>query len=79
LCQTLTAADRGERPLLTAIHDYEATMIDYGFKAVRSSLQAAEMTHSDSAVGRVFGNAMFRVVNALPSVKARMFAGSADD
>jgi 2-polyprenyl-6-methoxyphenol hydroxylase-like FAD-dependent oxidoreductase len=79
LCRTLTAVDRGERPLLPAIHDYEAAMIDYGFKAVRSSLQAAEMAHSDSAVGRVFSNAMFRVLNALPSVKARMFAGRGAD
>jgi 2-polyprenyl-6-methoxyphenol hydroxylase-like FAD-dependent oxidoreductase len=79
LCQMLAAAARGESDLLQAIHRYEADMIEYGFKAVRSSLQAAEMAHSDSAFARVTSNAMFRIVNAVPSLKARMFARSADD
>jgi 2-polyprenyl-6-methoxyphenol hydroxylase-like FAD-dependent oxidoreductase len=79
LCRTLAAADRGESPLLQGIHDYQVAMIDYGFKAVRSSLQAAEFAHSSGAIARVIGNAMFRVVNAMPALKARMFAGNADD
>jgi 2-polyprenyl-6-methoxyphenol hydroxylase-like FAD-dependent oxidoreductase len=79
LCRTLVAADRGELPLQQGINDYEVAMIDYGFKAVRSSLQAAEFAHSSGAIARAIGNAMFRVVNALPALKARMFAGNADD
>jgi salicylate hydroxylase len=79
LCQKLSAADRGESPLLQAIHDYEAAMIEYGFKAVRSSLQAAEMAHSNNAIALVAGNAMFRLINAIPAFKARMFGRSADD
>jgi 2-polyprenyl-6-methoxyphenol hydroxylase-like FAD-dependent oxidoreductase len=79
LCRELAAADRGERPLLTAIHDYETAMIKYGFQAVRTSLQSAKMAHSSSAIARVLGNAMFRVVNAVPALKARMFGRNADD
>jgi 2-polyprenyl-6-methoxyphenol hydroxylase-like FAD-dependent oxidoreductase len=36
LCDALTAASRGQRLVLEAIHDYEAGMIDYGFRAVRT-------------------------------------------
>jgi len=42
LCRNLTAAARGEKPLLQAIHDYETEMIEYGFDAVRRSLQALQ-------------------------------------
>lgn len=36
LRDALVEADRGERPLIDAVHAYEAGMIDYGFKAVRT-------------------------------------------
>jgi len=39
----LIAARAGEKPLLKAIHDYEAEMITYGFAAVRDSIQGQEM------------------------------------
>ncbi|MGW2249271.1 FAD-dependent oxidoreductase [Kitasatospora sp. NPDC001660] len=38
LCRELTAAARGEKPLLAAIGDYEAEMIPYGFARVADSL-----------------------------------------
>ncbi|GHO78004.1 monooxygenase [Ktedonobacter sp. SOSP1-85] len=37
LCQALKAAAYGERPLISAIHDYEAVMLEEGFEAVRFS------------------------------------------
>jgi 2-polyprenyl-6-methoxyphenol hydroxylase-like FAD-dependent oxidoreductase len=43
LAQHLIAARSGEKPLLQAIHDYEAQMITYGFAAVRESIQGQEM------------------------------------
>jgi 2-polyprenyl-6-methoxyphenol hydroxylase-like FAD-dependent oxidoreductase len=79
LGRQLAAADRGEIPLLTAIHDYEAAMIEYGFKAVRSSLQAAEHAHASGAIAFVIVNAMFRLVGAVPALKARMFSRNDDD
>jgi 2-polyprenyl-6-methoxyphenol hydroxylase-like FAD-dependent oxidoreductase len=37
LCQTLIAIAHGEKPLLSAIHEYEAQMLKDGFEAVRFS------------------------------------------
>jgi 2-polyprenyl-6-methoxyphenol hydroxylase-like FAD-dependent oxidoreductase len=79
LTEKLTAVDRGESPLFPAVHDYEAAMIEYGFKAVRTSLQTAERAHSSSAIGFVLGNTFFRVINAVPALKTRMFGRNADD
>ena len=75
LRDALVAADRGERPLLDAIHDYEAGMIDYGFKAVRNSLRAMEQTTTDNVLGRLASRAAFRAIDRLPPVK-RWFAAS---
>ncbi|WP_228000993.1 FAD-dependent oxidoreductase [Nocardia australiensis] len=74
LCEKLVAADRGARPLLAAIHDYEAQMIDYGFKAVRDSATAANQAVSDSRAGRTIGRMVFRVAEAVPSLKRKMFS-----
>ena len=75
LRDALVAADRGERPLLDAIRDYEAGMIDYGFKAVRNSLRAMEQTTADNALGRIASRAALRAIDRLPPVK-RWFAAS---
>ncbi|MFD0361412.1 FAD-dependent oxidoreductase [Nocardia sp. GCM10030253] len=75
LCRKLVAAANGEQPLLAAIHDYEAQMIEYGFAAVRDSLTAAEQTVSDNSVGRAIGRTVFRVAEAVPPLKRKMFAG----
>jgi 2-polyprenyl-6-methoxyphenol hydroxylase-like FAD-dependent oxidoreductase len=75
LCEKLVAAARGKQPLRAAIHDYEAQMIDYGFKAVRDSLTAANQTVSDGRIGRIIGRTMFRVAAAVPSLERKMFAG----
>jgi 2-polyprenyl-6-methoxyphenol hydroxylase-like FAD-dependent oxidoreductase len=47
LSQELVAAQSGEKPLLQAIHDYEAAMIEYGFAAVNDSLQALHFHVAD--------------------------------
>ncbi len=75
LTGSLTAAARGERPLLRALHEYEAQMIGYGFAAVRASLQAAEQSVSDSRVSRTMARTVFRVAGALPPLKRKMFGG----
>jgi 2-polyprenyl-6-methoxyphenol hydroxylase-like FAD-dependent oxidoreductase len=61
LCQQLVIARNGEKPLLQAIHDYEAEMIKYGFKAVRDSMQAMHMIVAEK---RFFYNAMFKLAAA---------------
>ncbi|WP_327118035.1 FAD-dependent monooxygenase [Nocardia sp. NBC_01730] len=74
LCANLVAADRGELPVLQAIHGYEAQMIDYGFAAVRASLTTANQTVSDSRVARAMAKTVFRVARSVPALKRRMFA-----
>jgi len=75
LCDRLVAVARGDRELLDALHDYEAEMLDYGFAAVRASLKSAEQSVSTSRVGRALGRTMFRVVDAVPPLKRKMFGG----
>jgi 2-polyprenyl-6-methoxyphenol hydroxylase-like FAD-dependent oxidoreductase len=48
LCRTLEQVERGDLPLIPAIHAYEAAMLEYGFEAVRASMQMARMITSDS-------------------------------
>jgi salicylate hydroxylase len=74
LRDALVAVDRGERPLLAAIHDYEAAMIAYGFSAVRNSLRAMEQIVTESELRRAASRAAFRVVEALPPLKRRLFS-----
>ena len=40
LCRALAMANRSERRVIEGIHDYETEMIDYGFRAVQTSLHA---------------------------------------
>jgi 2-polyprenyl-6-methoxyphenol hydroxylase-like FAD-dependent oxidoreductase len=79
LGRNLAAAHRGEMPLLRAIHEYESAMLDYGFRAVRNSLHAALQAHAEGALALSLGNLFFRIVNAMPPLKARMMRGDADD
>jgi 2-polyprenyl-6-methoxyphenol hydroxylase-like FAD-dependent oxidoreductase len=74
LSRQLIAADRGELPLLDAIHDYEAKMLDYGFAAVRTSLRAAGQFVSSGRAGRVMARTMFRTFSAIPPLKRKVFA-----
>lgn len=78
LCRKLIAAERGERPLLDGIHEYEAEMIDYGFAAVKASLKTAQMAVGDSRAARIMAKTVFRTFNALPALKRKVFAGFGD-
>lgn len=79
LGSNLAAARRGEMTLLQSIHAYESAMLDYGFRAVRRSLRAAEQSHAQGVLAFWLGNLLFRIVDAMPSLKARMMRGDADD
>jgi len=41
----------GGKPLLPALHDYEAQMLEHGFEAVRKSIAAFEAGHATSSSG----------------------------
>jgi 2-polyprenyl-6-methoxyphenol hydroxylase-like FAD-dependent oxidoreductase len=72
LCHALTAASRGQRPLLAAIHDYEAGMIDYGFRAVRTSLDAMNQAIVESRLRAMLSRMVLRFINRVPPLKRRM-------
>jgi 2-polyprenyl-6-methoxyphenol hydroxylase-like FAD-dependent oxidoreductase len=79
LCRALAAADRGERPLLDAIHGYEAEMLDYGFRAVRGSLRAMEQAIPKNTTRLLVSRALFRIVDRVPLLKRWMFRGMGDE
>ena len=79
LCRALTAGARGERPLLDVIHSYEADMLDYGFRAVHSSLRAMEQAIPKSATRLFVSRAFFRIVDRVPLLKRLMFRGMGDE
>jgi salicylate hydroxylase len=72
LKRALVAAQRGERGLVDALHDYETGMCAYGFRAVRNSLKAMHQTVTDSTRALLFSRTMLRAINALPTVKRRI-------
>ena len=72
LCRKLTAADRGQAPLLSAIHEYEAEMLGYGFAAVKLSLRNARQATSGGRAARGAVRTALRVANAIPPVKRQM-------
>jgi 2-polyprenyl-6-methoxyphenol hydroxylase-like FAD-dependent oxidoreductase len=74
LCRALTAGSRGERAVLDAVHDYETAMVDYGFRAVRTSLHAMNQAIIDSSVKSMMSRTALRVVNRVPVLKRAMFS-----
>lgn len=67
----LAAANRGESELLSAIHDYETQMLDYGFAAVKLSLRNAQQAASGNRLARAAFKTMLRATNHLPPLKRR--------
>jgi 2-polyprenyl-6-methoxyphenol hydroxylase-like FAD-dependent oxidoreductase len=73
LCRALKAANFGERALHDALHAYETEMIDYGFRAVRTSLEAMQQAMPDSRLRLALSRAFLRTINHVPPLKQRMF------
>jgi 2-polyprenyl-6-methoxyphenol hydroxylase-like FAD-dependent oxidoreductase len=69
LKRALAAAHNRECDIVEAIHDYEAGMLDYGFRAVRNSLKAMHQTVTDSRPALTLSRLSLRAINALPPVK----------
>jgi 2-polyprenyl-6-methoxyphenol hydroxylase-like FAD-dependent oxidoreductase len=70
LRQALVGVARGERPLLSALAAYEREMIEYGFRAVRMSLENMQRVHSEG-ISREFTKFIFRMMNLVPPLKER--------
>ncbi|WP_216896990.1 FAD-dependent oxidoreductase [Nocardia alni] len=71
----LISVAHGEQELLPALHDYETEMLTYGFAAVRASMKAAEQAVSHSRLTRSLGRTIFRLAEACPPLKRKMFGG----
>jgi len=73
LCRALTMANRAERPVIDAIRDYETDMIDYGFRAVETSLDAMNRAVTEDWVRLMLSRAVLRIINSVPPLKRRVF------
>jgi 2-polyprenyl-6-methoxyphenol hydroxylase-like FAD-dependent oxidoreductase len=72
LSHALTEASRGQRPVLEAVHDYETGMIDYGFRAVRTSLHAMNQAIVESPLRAMLSRVVLRFIDRVPPLKWRM-------
>lgn len=72
LCARLIEADHGDKPLLTAIAEYEAAMREYGFAAVAASLKSMEQSTARRGRGFAVAKTAMRVMNAVPALRRRM-------
>ena len=71
LCRALTLANRAERPVIDAIRDYETDMIDYGFRAVRTSLHAMNQAVMEDRVRLMLSRAVLRIIDSVHHSNAR--------
>jgi 2-polyprenyl-6-methoxyphenol hydroxylase-like FAD-dependent oxidoreductase len=73
LTSQLLQAHRGEKPLLEAIAEYEASMREYAFAAVADSLKAMKQFTGEKKYPAfsIFKTGM-RVVNAVPRLKSKL-------
>jgi 2-polyprenyl-6-methoxyphenol hydroxylase-like FAD-dependent oxidoreductase len=70
LYKALAAVNRGEAVLLTALACYEREMIDYGFRAVQSSLSSMQRFHATGKLTRTLTKLLLRAVDHLSPFKA---------
>ena len=70
LRRVLVSVVRGELPLLESLAAYEREMIEYGFRAVRSSLANMRLVHSEG-IARGLSKLGFRLMNLFPRLKEK--------
>jgi 2-polyprenyl-6-methoxyphenol hydroxylase-like FAD-dependent oxidoreductase len=75
LRRALRAFDRGEKPLIPALAEYERNMIDYGFAAVRAALKDMKRFHSENRIERGITKAFYRTLDWVPPLKHTLFGG----
>jgi 2-polyprenyl-6-methoxyphenol hydroxylase-like FAD-dependent oxidoreductase len=73
LCHHLIEADRGRADLLAALHSYESAMLEYGFEAVRRSVQVTDGVASTSTLGRFAFRSVLRAADRFPPLHGALF------
>jgi salicylate hydroxylase len=79
LRSALAAAVNGHRPLLDVIHDYEADMVAYGFRAVGTSLRAMNQAMIEDPVRLALSRAALRCIDRVPALKRSVFRRMGED
>jgi 2-polyprenyl-6-methoxyphenol hydroxylase-like FAD-dependent oxidoreductase len=74
LCAALAAAASGAEPLAMALHDYQAEMLDRGFKTVRGVRLYTRMAISRSRLLRTTARAFFRLCGAVGPLRRAVFS-----
>lgn len=74
LSANLIAATRDRAGLTAAIGDYEQQMREYGFGAVKASMQAQKQSVTENPFAFFASRTGLRMLNALPPLKHRVFA-----
>ena len=59
--------------MIDAIRAYEAGMVDYGFRAVRTSLHAMNQAVMENRVKSALSRAALRIINHVPAFKRAMY------
>jgi 2-polyprenyl-6-methoxyphenol hydroxylase-like FAD-dependent oxidoreductase len=72
LRRQLIAVASGERDLIPALHEYEEQMLDYGFAAVKRSLNNARQAGSANRLARGAIRTVLRIVSAVPPLRSLM-------
>jgi 2-polyprenyl-6-methoxyphenol hydroxylase-like FAD-dependent oxidoreductase len=66
LRRALLRVDRGESELISALHGYEAEMIDRGFRAVEASLKQMKQVHSQRRFANVIRGFSLKTIDRFP-------------
>jgi 2-polyprenyl-6-methoxyphenol hydroxylase-like FAD-dependent oxidoreductase len=74
LCVALAAAASGTSPPATALRDYQAEMLDRGFKTVRGVRLYTRMAISRSRLLRTTARAFFRLCGAVGPLRRAVFS-----
>jgi 2-polyprenyl-6-methoxyphenol hydroxylase-like FAD-dependent oxidoreductase len=69
LHRALVAVARGQVNLVEALATYERDMIEYGFAAVRTSLNDMKRFHAKGLLARTAVNSLFRAIDRIPPLK----------
>ncbi|GLY63609.1 FAD-dependent oxidoreductase [Amycolatopsis taiwanensis] len=73
LCRNLIASGSDRAAVIAAIGDYEKRMRDYGFAAVKASMQALKQSVTANSVAFTASKAALRLFNTFPAVRDRVF------
>jgi 2-polyprenyl-6-methoxyphenol hydroxylase-like FAD-dependent oxidoreductase len=68
----LIAVVSGEHELIPALHEYEEQMLDYGFAAVKRSLNNARQAGSANRLARGAFRTALRIISAVPPLRCLM-------